>query len=894
MANGGMALPAFAWSSITPPTPTQSRPICACGDPTAPIDAPNVVDVDSQLRVLADGLQLVSGCKTERCPDPSPADGTNCSFFFVDPQDCFELGYLNGFLRSAGPGDPPDGVGSGSPDGDDSLDVCPYLGEGVHNGNDPVFPLELRGVPVGTVWTDNAFTPALDAEHVEFQWCRWFGGPFSASDPATGATFSWPEFRPRLGERVSVVGDWIVDDHDHTEIHEARIMATLRDDPSMPGFRFHLLTSGFFASGTAQQDQLSLTVPIPPAAIPHDQENQERFLDCSEAVPRFDGGAGLPPILDLTQGCYDRTDVKLLAPVADQIGSTCKISLTHGPAASVSESFCGETGGPTECPCYSASDCASKGISVATMDRCNPLPEGGGLGTSLAYAGDIMATWNDPDDLWLCNCDCQDPSVTGATIPALVQGCAPGRYNPDQPEDVAAACASVCGGGGLMSGSSPDSLIGGCLAADPDQSRAALIARAGCDVAQPQPPNSRVAKAGDFRVDLDHDSSVATVGANDGGTFIPLATPHVSGSFWLNLDPSGRLQIADFSLAADSFTVSVPPIPPLDVSYLSTFIENRFAAALVSGTTFLVDPSEPASAFRLGTRAFVNGVPGGTQVENSAAATVVFDLSRNAFTYDERGVDADGNQVNLQLVGAIANHPPIANPGPDHFAECNSHDFSSVPLDGRASSDPDPGDGVIHYQWFEELDGGLSGVSNQPTATAQASMGPHAYLLDVYDHDLAANSMGVRITVRDTIPPTVSGFVYSGPSCLWPPNHEFAVLRVGRDFTAAVTDLCDPGPKLEVIGAASSQPATGGGSGNSPVDVVVFPDHVCLRAERDGADRADRTYSVGLAGVDASGNRSAPIQVEVAVPHDQSGHACPNDQSIEYVPDGDPLCVPPG
>lgn len=216
-----------------------------------------------------------------------------------------------------------------------------------------------------------------------------------------------------------------------------------------------------------------------------------------------------------------------------------------------------------------------------------------------------------------------------------------------------------------------------------------------------------------------------------------------------------------------------------------------------------------------------------------------------------------------------------------------------MPLDGTRSTDPDPGDSISHYQWFETLpDGGLVGIGNQGQVTAQVAFGSHSYLLDVYDQELGSNEEPVSLTVRDTTPPTVSNFANDGPSCLWPPNHAFVVLRVGRDFTADVTDRCDAQPKLVISEAESSEPVLGGGSGNTSPDIVVFPDHVCLRAERDGTDPVGRSYTVQLVGVDFSGNRSVPVSTEILVPHDSSQQRCSNDRGLELAADGDPRCTP--
>ena len=61
-----------------------------------------------------------------------------------------------------------------------------------------------------------------------------------------------------------------------------------------------------------------------------------------------------------------------------------------------------------------------------------------------------------------------------------------------------------------------------------------------------------------------------------------------------------------------------------------------------------------------------------------------------------------------------------------------------------------------------------------------------------------------------------------------------------------IKDVCDPNPALLIAGATSSQPDNGTSDGNTTGDVVVFSDHLCIRRERQGTDRADRRYTIQL------------------------------------------------
>ncbi len=783
------------------------------------------------------------------------------------------------------------------------MDFCATLGSGeFRDGNDQigisasVLP-GLLGVTQAGSSLAAAHPDSLhpDGLHTEWQWCRWYGGNFSLADGSA----SWPEFRPQFGERVAMVGDWVVDgkgqpaslpgSNSFTELHEPRIMSTLRQ-VSGQGNTYHLLTSGFFADATAQASQIAVTVPLVPAT---------GGLKLSPTFPPPATGSGCtedgvsPPLVTC-----DNTD-----PAAP----SCRIELDCS-GCQVSQHVCESNHGRDACPCHGAGGgltetCSGPGIHIDSSgnpqnyNRCQPVAPGGGStnqGTTLAWAGDVEVQYLPDPDLWICNCDCQDPSAPGAVVPAQVQGCAAG-FRDDVASQLIPACQAACGG--AMCGAAPDCHLGTCTAADPNQTNlAGIVARdaASCGIGAPP---TRVAEAADYRVDLDHSSSFATITHDlcilGGCLTIGVGTPAVQGSIWLNQAADGSLEIVDAALAFDDVNFGgLLGLAAVTTAGVTAYISNRFDAQPRGGTSYTVDPMVAGDQVGLGVRGVINGQSGGADLMNQSGMGVTFDLATNTFALDGGGSEGS-TTVALSLKGTIVDHPPVAVPGPDRSVECASHTTTPIPLDGSGSYDPDPGDSISHYQWFDITGGGFTGVGNQAVSTAQAPFGgPYAFLLDVYDGELGSNEHSVNITVVDTTPPTVSSFDYSGPACLWPPDHKFVVLRVGRDFTADVTDICDPSPKLIVEAATSSQSVLGGGSGNTSPDVVVFPDHICLRAERDGTERVGRTYTVTLAGMDFAGNRSGPIPVEIQVPHDQSGHCAPQRGSLEIVEDGDPLCDP--
>jgi hypothetical protein len=63
------------------------------------------------------------------------------------------------------------------------------------------------------------------------------------------------------------------------------------------------------------------------------------------------------------------------------------------------------------------------------------------------------------------------------------------------------------------------------------------------------------------------------------------------------------------------------------------------------------------------------------------------------------------------------------------------------------------------------------------------------------------------------------------------------------------------------------------GDGNTSPDWEITGDHtVNLRAERSGANKAGRIYTITVQATDAAGNRSDSKTAKVTVPHDKGNH----------------------
>lgn len=275
-------------------------------------------------------------------------------------------------------------------------------------------------------------------------------------------------------------------------------------------------------------------------------------------------------------------------------------------------------------------------------------------------------------------------------------------------------------------------------------------------------------------------------------------------------------------------------------------------------------------------------------------------LDREARTFSFVGslvITGEGDtsiEGSLSLEGTLENQPPTVDVAADQVHECSAHGGSVINLRGSVT-DRDGFADLRAFAWYEGApfagEGGGTFIAPWMDATVHAPLGETTYALTAFDRHMQEHSDALEIEVRDTTPPSAD-VSYDGPPCFWAPNHSRVVLRVDRDFRAVVTDACDAAPVFEILSATSDQPDDGTGDGSTVDDVVVFPDRVCLRAERAGNDRSGRTYTVLVHAVDASGNESTPEVQVVVVPHDQSPDNRCQRLDVEVVDDDAPECMP--
>jgi hypothetical protein len=150
-----------------------------------------------------------------------------------------------------------------------------------------------------------------------------------------------------------------------------------------------------------------------------------------------------------------------------------------------------------------------------------------------------------------------------------------------------------------------------------------------------------------------------------------------------------------------------------------------------------------------------------------------------------------------------------------------------------------------------------------PASGSTFPLGSSPFSCLVTDNAGNGNTCSSVVKVQDTTPPVISSVSVS-PSVLWPPNHKFVPVTL----SVVAHDTCDPNPTCSLVGITSSEPANGGGSGNTAPDFAITGAlSAILRAERDGTG-SGRTYTLTVQCTDHS-NNSSNSNTTVFVPHNQ-------------------------
>ncbi|MGH9796607.1 MAG: thrombospondin type 3 repeat-containing protein [Candidatus Polarisedimenticolia bacterium] len=200
--------------------------------------------------------------------------------------------------------------------------------------------------------------------------------------------------------------------------------------------------------------------------------------------------------------------------------------------------------------------------------------------------------------------------------------------------------------------------------------------------------------------------------------------------------------------------------------------------------------------------------------------------------------------------------------------ECDRPEGGPVTLDGTGSGAPEPGQGELSFEWFEDLGGPAERLlGSDGIISTVLPLGEHEILLRVTNVAGIADIARVVITVRDTLPPELA--VVTDPPVLWPPNHRLVPVEV----LVQVRDVCDAAPGAILLAVASSEPDDGSGDGDgrttgdiADADTGTLDTRIQLRAERS-ASGSGRTYEVAYRAADASGNQVS-MSTLVRVPID--------------------------
>ena len=181
--------------------------------------------------------------------------------------------------------------------------------------------------------------------------------------------------------------------------------------------------------------------------------------------------------------------------------------------------------------------------------------------------------------------------------------------------------------------------------------------------------------------------------------------------------------------------------------------------------------------------------------------------------------------------------------------------------------------GAPQFEWTDFDSGAVLGTD--PTLVVDASAtGPCQVQLQVTarDPEQCCEQVSTQVIPTDRVAPEI-GEASLEPNCLWSPNHKTVTLGVGTDIVIEAIDNCS-GSVVNLVSCTSNEPDNGLGDGNTEDDCVLLSDQtVRLRSERSGLGLG-RTYTIGFELVDIGGN-VATGELDVFVPHDQSGVDCP-------------------
>jgi hypothetical protein len=288
-----------------------------------------------------------------------------------------------------------------------------------------------------------------------------------------------------------------------------------------------------------------------------------------------------------------------------------------------------------------------------------------------------------------------------------------------------------------------------------------------------------------------------------------------------------------------------------------------------------------------------------TVPEGSAATLDDVTAVQPKFTADAKGtyvaqlivndgvIDSEADTVAVSTVNA----KPIADAG--HDVETKADE---VQLDGTGSRDPD-GDELTYEWWVSSVPAGADAPTLENADSAQPTLkdlDAGEYIISLRVNDGYVDSDVDQVSVRKLIDDIEECddeddrqepklHVTPDQNYLWPPNGKYVTITLEAYFI----DACGMMVPVDVnniraISGTSNQPdnCTGCGDGNTVDDIKLNVDPnnplvVELRAERQGGDKAGRTYTLVY---EATVNGMAvQTETQIYVKHDQGKRSGDDD-----------------
>lgn len=373
------------------------------------------------------------------------------------------------------------------------------------------------------------------------------------------------------------------------------------------------------------------------------------------------------------------------------------------------------------------------------------------------------------------------------------------------------------------------------------------------------------------------------------GHLTTYGVPHADGSADVLLELFGT---------ADPVTFTFNNVGPFNSSVSATLQNIRLAGGagettihLDSSGNGMIAPNALAITANFEQQGNTVSIDGGTSAENETFIAgfvnkdfikVHVDWSGKTFSIPSFPFSSTANGISgtIQIGGTISNQPPSPKVSAPATVECTSPVGSPVTLDASGTTDPDAN--IVGTAWA--LGEGFypaTVFSHDLTTTRTQPIGTALYTFFAADSQLAMSFSRASVTVEDKTPPVLTATL--SPACLWPPNHTLVLFELGKDIPFTVSDTCDPSPTVEIENVISNETT------KFQPNIEFGKKGLCIRSDRDGSIKTDRTYTITLSAKDAYGNQTLK-SLTVTVPHDQKND-CPNVGASRIVLASDSRCT---